>query len=220
MPIQAILFDAGGVLYHRPREDNHLSAFLEPHDLKLRHRKVVDRALRAARFDVQSGRISREMFYDAILRVHGVEDAALFPEGRAALLRDAADIELYPGVEETLHRLYEAGYRLGVVSDSAHPTREKLDWLVARGLPLALWDVFLVSCEQRQLKAEGALFEHALTQLMLDWDEVAFVGHDTSELARAAELGMTTIAFMPDDPATETEYVITSFYGLQDLFLG
>jgi FMN phosphatase YigB (HAD superfamily) len=219
MPIQAILFDAGGVLYHRPREDRHFEAFLNEHGLTMRHRQIVEKGLRAATFDVQSGRISRDVFYDALMRIHGLDDDALFPAGRTALLRDAADIELFPGVIETLHTLYEAGYKLGVVSDTAHPAADKINWLAARGLDPSLWDAFVVSSEVGQLKTGRPIFEQALAPMGVNWDEAAFVGHNTVELLNAADFGLVTIAFMPDDPSVETAYMISSFYGLQDLFI-
>jgi len=220
MAIVALLMDAGGVLYHRPREDRHLAAFLSQYGLPLRHRQVVERALRAARFDVQSGRISRDLFYDAILRFHGVQDEELFLIGREALLADAADIELFPGVRETLEALYNAGYLLGVVSDTAHTAEEKVDWLAARGLSPELWSAFVVSSETGLLKAGGAIFEHALAQMGISSvTEAAYIGHDADELALAQDLGLATIAFMPDDPRVPVDYTISSFYGLQDLFL-
>ena len=208
MSIQAILFDAGGVLYHRPREDRHFENFLNQHGLTMRHRQIVEKGLRAATFDVQSGRISRDTFYDAIMRLHGIDDKSLFPAGRAALLRDAAEIELFPGVIETLHTLYEAGYKLGVVSDTAHPAADKIQWLSQRGLDPALWDAFVVSSEVGQLKTGRPIFEQALSRIGVNWDEAAFVGHSTDELLNAAEFGLVTIAFMPDDPNVETAYTI------------
>ena len=219
MSITAILFDAGGVLYHRPRTDRHLAAFLSRHSLKLRHRSTVERAMRAGLFDVQSGRISRAAFYDAILRVHGVQDESLFPDGREALLQDAADIELFPGVLETLQTLYTAGLRLGVISDSAHPAHDKIEWLTARGIPATIWRAFIVSSEAGMLKTGGLIFERALQLLGTTASETAFVGHNSAELARAAEMGLITVAFMPDDPAIQTHYRIGSFYSLRDLWL-
>ncbi|NDJ76452.1 MAG: HAD family hydrolase [Chloroflexi bacterium] len=219
MTISAILFDTDGVLYHRPRADRHLASFLEQHGLTLRHHKVLDRALRAARFDVRLGRITREMFYDAVLRVHGLEDETLFPVGRDMLVQDAADIELFPGVRETLEALYESGLKLAAIADSAHPARDITGWLAGQGVSLGLWATFAISCEVGQLKSDGALFDAAIDKMGADRDQVAYVGHTSDELARAAELGLTDVAFMPDDPAVETMYTVSSFYGLQDLFL-
>ncbi|MBN1678784.1 MAG: HAD family hydrolase [Anaerolineae bacterium] len=217
--IKVILFDTGGTLYHRPREDRRLSAFLSEHNLTLRNRAVVNRLVRAARFDAQSGRIPRDTFYDAILRMHGLETEADFPAGREALLRDAADIELFPGVAGTLNALRGAGYRLGVISDSAHSAQEKIGWLAARDITPAVWSVFVVSSEIGTLKTSGGAFEHALNELGEPPESVVFVGHNTDELQQANRLGIATAAFMADDPSVKTTFTITSFYGLQDLFL-
>lgn len=218
--LKAILFDTGGVLYHRPRQDRHLETFLMQHGLKLRYRSVVERGLRAALFDVRTGRIPCDMFYDAVLRLHGVEDEDLFEAGRAALYRDAADIELFPGVTETLIELRDEGLRLGTVSDTGHAAGEKTGWLCARGVPPGLWSAFVVSSDFGQLKTEPAIFMLALNHMGTTAAQTAFVGHDATELNVAAYAGLTTIAFMPDDPTVDVNYRIGSFYELGDLFLG
>jgi FMN phosphatase YigB (HAD superfamily) len=217
--IQAILFDTEGVIYHRPRQDRYLRAFLERNGLQPRHPSILDRALRAARFDVLTGRIPVETYFDALLRTHGIVESELFEEGRAALFYDAADIELYPGIAETLTALQKAGFRLGAVVDSPHTPGEEIAWIAAQQLSPGLWSVFVVSSDVGATKAEPLIFERALHQLELTPGEAAFVGHDSSELACSADLGMLTIAFMPDDPAVETHYIISSFYGLEDLFV-
>ena len=220
MTLKAIVFDTGGVLYHRPREDRHLAEFLDRHGLKLRHRAVLNRALRAARFDAHTGRISLEDLYDAILRIHNLpEDDEWFAEGREALYRDAADIELFPGVVETLNALQEAGYRLAAVSDTAHAAGEKIAWLAARGLSPGLWTAFIVSSDVGSTLAEGAIFARALRHLDAAAEETAFVGHASDELECASEMSMVTIAFLPDDPGAQAHYTIGSFYGLAELFL-
>jgi FMN phosphatase YigB (HAD superfamily) len=217
--VKAILFDTGGILYHRPRRDRHLTAFLKQHGLQPRHRGVVERVLRAASFDVQTGRITRDAFYDAILRVHGLGEDGLFPAGREALLRDAADIELFPGVVQTLRLLKEAGYRLGTISDSSHTSSQKIAWLVAHKIPAELWSAFVVSCEVGSTKSEPLIFGRALSLLKTSAAQTAFVGHSSVELARAGEMGMLTVAFLPDNPAVATDYAISSFYGLEDLLV-
>ncbi len=217
---KALLFDTGGVLYHRPRTDEHLKAFLKEHGLTLRHRSVLDKALRAARFDSLTGRISREMFYDGILRVNGIEDEALFPAGREAIYRDAVDIELFPSVTETLNRLHEAGVLLATVSDTAHAAREKIAWLASRGIEREIWSAFVVSRDVGITKARPAIFTHALDELGVAAHEAGFVGHATGELANAREAGLTTIAFLPDDYAVHTDYEIGAFYELIRLVSG
>ncbi len=218
--ISAILLDTDGVLYHRPRGQRRLVAFLEAHGYTPRDNFVVERAMRAARTDVQSARITREVFYDALLRVHGVSGPELLERGRAALLEDAADIELFPGVGETLERLQAAGYRLGTVSFTAHPAGTKIAWLAQRGLSPGLWTVFLASPDYGHVTTPGGLIARALHQLGVEASSAAYVGHDSEELLQAAALGVATVAFMPDDPTIQTRYSIGSFYGLADLFLG
>jgi FMN phosphatase YigB (HAD superfamily) len=217
--VKAILFDTGGILYHRPRQDRHLAAFLKQHGLQQRHRSVVERALRAANFDVQTGRITRDAFYDAILRVHGLNEDNLFPAGREALLRDAADIELFPGVGQMLRLLKEAGYRLGAISDSAHTSSQKITWLAAHKIPAETWSAFVVSSEVGSTKAGPLIFERALGLLKTPAAETVFVGHSPVELARAGEIGMRTVAFLPDNPAVPTDCAISSFYGLEELLV-
>ncbi len=217
---KAILLDTGGVLYHRPRQDRNLEVFLMQHGLKMRHRSIIERGLRAALFDVRTGRISCATFYDALLRLHGVQDKALFEPGREVLYRDAADIELFPGVIETLIELRDEGYRLGTISDTGHAAGEKISWLSARGVPPGLWSAFIVSSDFGQLKSEPAIFELALDHVGTTAAETAYVGHSPDELGVAAHAGLTTIAFMPDNPAIEVHYQISSFYELADLFLG
>ena len=160
--VQAILFDTEGVLYHRPRQDRYLTAFLEQHDLKPRHPSILERALRAARFDVLTGRIPLETYLDAVLQTHGITDPALLKDGREALFQDAADIELYPGVPQTLPLLQEAGLRLGAVVDSPYTPGEEIAWMAARQLSPGLWTVFVVSADVGATKTEPLPFERAL----------------------------------------------------------
>lgn len=217
--IQAILFDTEGVLYHHPRQDRYLTAFLDQHDLKPRHPAILERALRAARFDVLTGRIAVETYFDAVLHTHGIADPALLEEGRAALFQDAADIELYPGVIETLGRLQDAHLRLGAVADSPFSPGEEIAWMAARHLSPGLWNVFVVSAEVGATKTEPLIFERALHRLGLTPGETAFVGHVSEDFTCAASLGLRTIAFMPDDPAVETDHIISAIYDLEEKFL-
>ena len=215
---QALLFDADGVLYHHPRHQFHLASFLAGHGLVMRSAAFVERALRAARFDVLTGRIRRETYYDAVLRVHGVFDETAFPAGREALLRDAADIELYPGVPQTLARLHGAGVHIGVVTDSECPAGEHIAWLAARRVSPGVWSTFVVSPDAGVTTAEPAIFQQALAELALPADRVAYVGHETAALATAARLGLMTIGFMPDDPLFEVDREVSSIYELADCF--
>jgi FMN phosphatase YigB (HAD superfamily) len=217
--IIALLFDTDGVLYHRPRQNRHLRAFLDQQGLALRPRSVLDRALKAAYFDVRTGRISVDEFYDAILRVNGVTHPALLADGREALARDDADIELFPGVRDTLTVLEGAGYFLGTLTETPHPVGRKIAWLAARGVSPGLWTAFVVSPDAGLMAADPTFFHLALYQLDAAPYETIYVGHDPNELVYAADVGLWTIAFLPDDPAVETDYIIGSFYELADMLV-
>jgi FMN phosphatase YigB (HAD superfamily) len=217
--IQAILFDTEGVIYHRPRQQRYLTAFLAQHELTPRHPSILERALRAARFDVITGRIALDTYFDAILHTHGIAAPDLLEAGREALFRDAADIELYPGVIETLTNLQDAGLRLGAVVDSPYTAGEEIAWMAARMLSPGVWNVFTVSSDVGATKSEPLIFERALFRLNLPADHAAFVGHASEELACASRMGMPTISFLPDDPDVETDYQISTIYGLEELFL-
>jgi FMN phosphatase YigB (HAD superfamily) len=217
--IQAILFDTEGVIYHHPRRQRYLTAFLADQGLKPRHPSILERALRAARFDVVTGRITVETYFDAILRTHGIAAPDLLEAGREALFQDAADLELYPGVIETLTHLQDSGLRLGAVVDSPYTAGEEIAWMATRMLSPGVWTVFLVSSDVGATKSEPLLFKRALLRLNLRADHAAFVGHASDELACAASLGMLTISFLPDDPDVVTHYRISTIYGLEDLFL-
>jgi phosphoglycolate phosphatase-like HAD superfamily hydrolase len=217
--IRAILFDTDGVIYHHPRRQRYLTAFLADHGLKPRHPSILERALRAARFDVVTGRITAETYFDAILRTHGIAAPELLEAGREALFQDAADIELYPGVIETLTHLQDSGLRLGAVVDSPYTAGEEIAWMAARMLSPGVWTVFIVSSDVGATKSEPLLFGRTLQRLNLRAEHAAFVGHASDELACAASLGMLTISFLPDDPDVETDYQISTIYGLEELFL-
>jgi FMN phosphatase YigB (HAD superfamily) len=58
-----------------------------------------------------------------------------------------------------------------------------------------------------------------LFRLNLPADRAAFVGHASEELACASRMGLSTISFLPDDPDVETDYQISTIYGLEELFL-
>jgi FMN phosphatase YigB (HAD superfamily) len=217
--IQAILFDTEGVIYHHPRQQRYLAEFLAQYDLTARHPSILERALRAARFDVITGRIALDTYLDAILHTHGIAAPDLLEAGRAALFHDAADIELYPGVIETLTHLQDAGLRLGAVVDSPYTAGEEIAWMAARMLSPGVWNVFTVSSDVGATKSEPLIFERALSRLNLTPEQAAFVGHASEELACAARMGMPTISFLPDDPDVETDYQISTIYGLEELFL-
>jgi len=91
---------------------------------------------------------------------------------------------------ETVRRLREAGFRLGLISNA--DAIEAAAWAQS---PLAgCFDVEVFSCHVGAVKPEPAIYEHCLTALDLKGDECLFVGDGGSnELVGAKQMGMTTV---------------------------
>ena len=144
MALKAALLDAGDVLYHRPRRRIALTAFLEERGLK--PLPADDPEALALKRRAHGGEISREEYFDAVLGLCGLRDRAAFPEGRRIQDTAQIDIEFFDGVPETLHRLKDAGARLGVVTNTHDSTASKRKWFRKVGID-TLWDSFATSCE-------------------------------------------------------------------------
>jgi FMN phosphatase YigB (HAD superfamily) len=214
MTLKAILFDAGDILYHRPRRGKILAAFLKERGL------VPIPPAQPARADLKrrahAGEISKDEHHDAVLELCGVTDAAERAKGRGAIDDDQSDVEFFDGVPETLHRLKAAGLRLGVVTNTFDSTAAKLGWFARVGID-KLWDSFANSCEVKVNKPDARIYLAALEPLNLAPGEAAFVGHAAAELAGAKALGMTTIAFNRDDKTVEADHIISRFSELPEV---
>lgn len=206
--MNAIFFDAHGVLYHRQRPHAHLHAFLNQHAPQESLSMDVRAATATFKAQAMIGSVPREALYDAILAAYGVTDAAALANGRTVLAADDADITLFAGVPETLNELRRRGYKLGVVTDSVSPTAEKLRWFRSQGLHLT-WDAFANSCEVGVRKPHPRIYHAALTQCGVAPSEALFVGHKASELEGARAVGMTTAAIFRDANAVAEYYLDT-----------
>ncbi|WIG59431.1 MAG: hypothetical protein OJF49_002178 [Ktedonobacterales bacterium] len=205
--LKACFFDANGVLYHRTDRTRHRRAFLARHGIAgvlESTRDATGGVYLGAYFAVYRrafiGQASEVELFDALLAAHGVTDARLLEEGRQAMADDQADITLYPGVIVTLGALRARGVRLGVITDSASSSADKLRWFRGQGLTLG-WDAFANSCEVGARKPDARIYRAALTQADVVAGESVFVGHKASELVGARALGMATVAFRPDADA-------------------
>jgi putative hydrolase of the HAD superfamily len=190
--IRALLFDAGDILYHRPRKGGKLKEYLK--GLALADENVPAGAKRALARQAFQGQISQDQYWEALLRLYGVTQPERIDHGKRILEEEENDIEFFPAVRETLDALKERGFLLGIVTDTANPVHVKLSWL-ARGGIGDVWDSIISSRELGVCKPDPRIFQAALRQLGLTSEQAAFVGHDASELEGAEALGMSTIAF-------------------------
>ena len=214
MTLKAILFDAGDIIYHRPRRGEALAAFLNQHGLVPVPPGQPERLELKRR--AHAGEISKEEHHDAVLEMSGVTDPADRIDGRRIMDEDQRDIEFFDGVPETLHRLKAAGLRLGIVTNTFDRTTAKLGWFAKVGID-KVWDSFATSCEVKVNKPDARIYLAALEPLDLLPEEAAFVGHAAAELAGAKALGMTTIAFNRDNDSVTADHVISKFPELLDV---
>lgn len=204
---KAVLFDAGNVLYHRPRRGARLAAFLATQGLPPPSNHLEAGELKR---QAHAGEISKEDYYDAVLELFGVLNPTIRLKGRSVLDAEQRDIEFFEGVSETLRRLKAAGVRLGVVTNTFDSTKDKLGWFRKVGID-TVWDSFATSFELKVCKPDARIYLAALGPIEVPPQEAAFVGHAAVELEGAKALGMTTIAFNRDDETVTADHVISKF---------
>jgi HAD superfamily hydrolase (TIGR01509 family) len=214
--VRACLFDADGVLYYRPQRGRLLAAFLQGLGLAVPDAgslRAIRDPLKLESFD---GRITRHEYFDRQLEALGVSNRADLLRGREVLAREAAAIRLHEGVLPTLRELKRRGFKLGVVTNTAHPTEVKLAWLRHQGMEEDIFDAVASSCEVRISKPEPGIYEAALEQLEVAAADAAFVGHATDELQGARAVGLVTVAYNYELSA-EADYYVQNFSDLLEL---
>jgi HAD superfamily hydrolase (TIGR01549 family) len=211
--IKGIFFDAGNILYSKPRKGMNMKRFISKYKL---HAKVDVREEKRKLKDLAfHGTIDRYDFYDQVIRLYGVTDPAILAEGITAMVRDATTVEIVEGVPETLKALKKKDFILGIISDTATPIQVKLDWFTAAGFG-NVFDSFISSKELGIRKPASLIYEEAYRKVGLLADEAVFVGHKASELKGAREAGMATVAFNYDKNA-KADFYIEKFSNLLDV---
>lgn len=120
-----------------------------------------------------------------------------------------------PGVKATLATLHNAGVVLGVQSDCEFTATELGRRLERIGITAPLTAV-VTSIDLGRTKPDPVCYLTALDAMKLPAERVAFVGHDTADLAGAAGVGLQTIAFNSDDDA-QADVFINRFDELLEL---
>ena len=202
--IRALIFDAGDILYFRPERGVKFAAFLKElgMEVSLTHaQEKKDIEYRAYR-----GEINHDEYREAIVNMYGITQPEQVARGKQALIDDDNNVAFFEGVPETLRTLDENGYLLGIVTDTANSISAKLSWFERGGFG-HVWDSIVSSLELGTRKPDPKIYQAALQQLGLAPDQAAFVGHKSSELAGAHEVGMRTIAFNYDKDANADLYI-------------
>jgi FMN phosphatase YigB (HAD superfamily) len=104
------------------------------------------------------------------------------------------------GVRSTLRELHQSGVALAVLCNSEQSGDAMRQWLERFGMG-QIFRAVISSIDLGQAMPDPASYGAALRAMQLPARRVAFVGHRAVELAGAAALGMTTIAFNRDADA-------------------
>jgi putative hydrolase of the HAD superfamily len=211
--IRALFFDAGDILYYRPRRGRRLRAFLKElsldpkadHDIE--KRSLIDQAFQ--------GQITQEQYWESVLRLYGVTQPEQIERGKRILEQEDHDIEFFEGIPKTLAALKARGFWLGIITDTANPLHVKLRWFERGGFG-DVWDSIVSSKDLGVRKPDPKIYYAALQQLSLRADQAVFVGHKISELKGAKSVGMQTVAFNYE-PMAEADYYVENFSDLLKL---
>jgi len=202
--IKALFFDAGDILYYRPKKSPNFTQFLEEQTLA----PVPDfETHRIALKDLAyQGRMPRHKYFEELTRLYGIHDPELVSQGAAALSRDENIVGVFEGVSQTILELKERGYILGIITDTAMPFSKKLKWFEEHGFG-HVWDAVISSKEVGVRKPDPEMYRKALIQTGVEPQNALFVGHKEAELAGARALGMKTVAFNYEPNARADVYL-------------
>ncbi len=208
--VRALLFDAGDILYYRPRRGRKLKAFLKELHIKLDDNHLAEKKLLDQR--AYRGQITPDQYREALLRIYQVTDPEQVERGKRLLIEEDNDVCFFDGVRDTLVALKAQGYLLGIVTDTASPLHVKINWF-ERGDIGHFWDSIISSQELGVRKPDAKMYQAALQQLGLQAQEALFVGHKPSELDGARAVGLKTVAFNYE-PGAQADYYIEKFADL------
>ena len=168
--------------------------------------------------DVHCGRSTfceafRAFLLSAGLSVGQADEVEVACRARRRELQRAA--RPLPGVIPTLQRLHRSGLALAVVADSEHPAvalREQLQQVAIAHMLSGI----VSSIDLGRTMPDAACYRAAIETMNLPAEKVAFVGHDTAQLAGAATLGIRTIA-VNHDPDARADIYLARFEQLLDV---
>ena len=209
MTISAVLFDAGDILYTRPRRTKVYTDFFTSRGLPGLDMKTPE--FKRLKLDSHEGLISEDDYYEEVMRRGGVTQQADFEAGKKAFREAMLDFDFTDGVAEVLHTLKKDGLKLGIVTNTYNPTQQKLGWFKTIGID-TVWDSFATSCELKAIKPSPDIYLAALKPFGGNPVEAAFVAHAQHEIDGAKALGMTTIAFNRDDDTVQGDYIIEKIF--------
>jgi HAD superfamily hydrolase (TIGR01509 family) len=214
MTISAVLFDAGDILYTRPRRARVYTDFFTSRDLPDLDMKTSE--FKRLKLDSHEGLISEDAYYEEVMRRGGITQQNDFDAGKKAFRQAMLDFDFTDGVTEALHTLKKDGLKLGIVTNTYNPTKEKMTWFKTIGID-TIWDSFATSCEIKAIKPSPEIYLAALEPFGGNPHEAVFVAHAQHEIDGAKALGMTTVAFNRDNASVQGDYILDKFEELPAL---
>jgi HAD superfamily hydrolase (TIGR01509 family) len=211
-PLEGLLFDMGDVLYDATLWRRWLLRVLSQLGVHTNYRSFFHIWDHDFLDDVYRGRREFCEAFRAFLLSVGLSSGQIDEVEAACQARRnqwELSVRLLPGVKSTLGKLHAAGMVMGVLSDSEYPAAVLGERLERLGLG-STFNTVVSSIDLERIKPEPVCYRTALGSMGLSADRVAFVGHDTEELAGAAGVGMATIAFNYDADA-KADVFITRF---------
>ncbi len=207
--VRGVLFDLGNVLYDDTMWRRWMLRLLQHLGLQTHYRgfcRVWDREHLDA---VYRGRRSFAEAFETFLLSIGLSRGQI-EEVQAACRARRRELEAsarpLPGVRSTLARLVDGGWTLGVLCNSEHPASHLRDHLMRCGM--GPWFPSVISSfDLRAAMPDAECYAAALAAMNLAPAEVAFVGHDSAELAGAMAAGIATVAFNFDPDARADCYL-------------
>jgi HAD superfamily hydrolase (TIGR01509 family) len=216
--VRALMFDMGGVFYDATLWRRWLLQLLSRMGLHTNYRSFYRVWQRDFLDPVHRGEREHNEALRAFLRAAGLKRGQI-DEVEAASQARRRELEMgirpLPGVRSTLKRLHAEGATLGVLCNAETPAHGLSERLTALGLD-GLFKAVVSSFDLRRTKPDAECYFAALEAMQQTAAVTAFVGHDGSELAGAAAVGLRTVAFNADAGAV-ADRAIGPFEELWDL---
>ena len=214
MGILAVLFDAGDILYNKPRRKVAIEKFLKDRGYPIPLSN--DPIAKEMRLRAHAGKIEVDAFMEWLMLHYGVSKKQDIADGIKLLRAQQSDVSFFEGVPETLHELKRRGFKLGIVTNTFNPPSEKMLWFKSVGID-QVWDSYADSCELGIVKPAPEIYMAALDPLNINPQEAIFVGHAQNELDGAKAIGMTTVRFNSDLDCKNSDLHVSAFSDLLEL---
>ena len=217
-PVRGLLFDPGDVLYDATLWRRWLLQLLSRLGLRTNYRSFFYLWDHEYLADVYRGKRDFHQAMKSFLLAAGlshgqIDEVEMACKGRRC--QDEAAARPLAGTKATLRTVRASGTILGVLGNYDHPAAELAGHLDHLGLG-GLFDAVVSSFDLGTTLPDPACYHAALAAMRLPPEQVAFVGHDSEELAGAAQVGMQTIAFN-FDPEAQADVYLVRFDELLDL---